>query len=429
MLRRLAVAAIGACCALLPASGGQGGPAKAAIDDRMATFETVWQTVNDRYFDASFNGIDWRAVHDEFAPRVRAATSDAEVYTLLNQMLDRLGSSHFSIRAPETTGPDIDVNDASWGGGAGMTIRIVEGRPTITAVETGGAAALAGLAPGFLVTSIAGTDLSAIYRAELAVSSEPRARFAARRAAAALLGGMPGSPVDVAFLDSANAPHTAKLVRQGLIGRPMRYGDMPTVLVEVETRQLADGVGYLRFNTFLPQLVPELRMAVHELSGCRAIVVDLRGNSGGMATVAPAVASLFLSRPTSLGTMKLRNKEFGFPTFVQQSPYGGRVVVLVDEATASTSEIFAGSLQEMRRATVAGEHTLGAVLPAVIQKLPNGAVFQFAVADFRTPNGVMLEGRGVVPDLQISPRRADYAAGRDPALEAAVASLTGQKRN
>jgi len=80
----------------------------------------------------------------------------------------------------------------------------------------------------------------------------------------------------------------------------------------------------------------------------------------------------------------------------------------------------------MGRATVVGERTLGAVLPSVIEKLPNGAVFQYAVADFKTPNGVLLEGRGVVPDVVAAETRAAYLAGTDPALDAAVASIVSK---
>ena len=144
--------------------------------------------------------------------------------------------------------------------------------------------------------------------------------------------------------------------------------------------------------------------------------------------MAPAVAALFLEEETSLGTMKLRRGEIRFVTYRQQSPYGGPLVLLVDEASASTSEILAGALQEMGRASIVGEQTLGAVMPSVVEKLPNGAVFQYAVADFKTPKGVMLEGRGVRPDLVVAPRREDFLTGRDPTLEAALGHIGGHTR-
>jgi carboxyl-terminal processing protease len=121
--------------------------------------------------------------------------------------------------------------------------------------------------------------------------------------------------------------------------------------------------------------------------------------------------------------MKMRRGEIRFVTYPQPEVYTGPLVVLVDEGTASTSEIFAGALQESGRAVVVGEPSLGAVLPSVVEKLPNGAIFQYPVADFKTPKGVLLEGRGVKPDVDVLLVRADFLAGRDPALDAALAYL------
>jgi carboxyl-terminal processing protease len=95
----------------------------------------------------------------------------------------------------------------------------------------------------------------------------------------------------------------------------------------------------------------------------------------------------------------------------------------VDSGSASTSEIFAGGMQELGRAVVVGERTAGAALPSVIQKLPTGALFQYAIGDFKTPKGTLLEGRGVIPNQVVKLTRAGLLAGRDLSLEAAVSAL------
>jgi carboxyl-terminal processing protease len=176
----------------------------------------------------------------------------------------------------------------------------------------------------------------------------------------------------------------------------------------------------VRFNIFLPPLMGEIRSAVRSFEDAPAVVVDLRGNPGGVGAMAPAIAALFLPDASTLGTMKMRRGEVRFVTYKQPAPYAGLLVVLVDEASASTSEIFAGALQESGRAAVVGQPSLGAVLPSIIEKLPNGAIFQYAVADFKTPKGVLLEGRGVLPDVAVPLERAAFLAGRDPTLDAAL---------
>jgi carboxyl-terminal processing protease len=97
------------------------------------------------------------------------------------------------------------------------------------------------------------------------------------------------------------------------------------------------------------------------------------------------------------------------------------VAVLIDETSASASEVFAGGMQAIGRVRVFGSTSLGGVLPAVTDRLPNGDVLYHAIADFATPDGTVLEGRGVLPDEPVRPTRADLLAGRDPVLDAALA--------
>ena len=103
-----------------------------------------------------------------------------------------------------------------------------------------------------------------------------------------------------------------------------------------------------------------------------------------------------------------------------KTSYNGRVILLVDELSGSTSEVFAGGLQASGRAIVLGSRTAGAVLPSLLRVLPTGAALQHVIANFETPNGVVLEGRGVMPDIVVRLSRAGLLRGHDAALERAV---------
>ncbi|MDQ3685719.1 MAG: S41 family peptidase, partial [Acidobacteriota bacterium] len=98
----------------------------------------------------------------------------------------------------------------------------------------------------------------------------------------------------------------------------------------------------------------------------------------------------------------------------------GTVVILIDELSLSTSEIFASGMQEAGRAIVVGERSGGAALPSLFKKLPTGALLQHAIADFKTPQGAEIEGRGTVPDIEVKWNRRALLEGRDAQLDAAL---------
>jgi carboxyl-terminal processing protease len=204
------------------------------------------------------------------------------------------------------------------------------------------------------------------------------------------------------------------------------FGNFPPQYTEFETKRMANGagyIGYIRFNIFTAPVIEKLKAAISGFGDADGMIFDLRGNPGGLGGIATTIAGRICDRPGSLGVMKMRSGELKFAFFPQENRYAGPVAVLIDGMSASTSEVFSGGIQEIGRAVIVGERSAGAALPSFIQKLPTGALFQFAVADFRTPKGVLIEGRGVIPDVEARYDRASLLAGRDAQLEAAVEQI------
>jgi carboxyl-terminal processing protease len=163
-------------------------------------------------------------------------------------------------------------------------------------------------------------------------------------------------------------------------------------------------------------------------------VIDLRGNPGGIGGMANGLSGYLFDKEASLGKMQMRSGYQNFHVTPQKNAptpiFTGPLVILQDYGSASTSEVFAAGLQDLGRAFVIGERSAGAALPSFIEKLPTGGLFQYAVGDFKTSKGTLIEGRGVLPNLVAPPTRAALLAGRDLALEAALARITKlQKRS
>ena len=161
--------------------------------------------------------------------------------------------------------------------------------------------------------------------------------------------------------------------------------------------------------------------AIQDCAKCDGIVIDLRGNPGGIGAMAMGMAGFLVDKPNlRLGTMYMRGATLNFVINPREGAYSGPVAVLVDELSASTSEIFAGGLKDIGRARIFGTHTAGAALPSIFTRLPNGDGFQYAIANYISEGGKPLEANGVSPDMEVRLTREALLAGRDAVLDAAL---------
>jgi carboxyl-terminal processing protease len=196
-------------------------------------------------------------------------------------------------------------------------------------------------------------------------------------------------------------------------------------------------VGVIAFNIWLPALGAELERAVDSVRTCDGIVIDLRGNPGGLGAMVMGFGGYFMDTTRSLGTMRTRQVALNFvinprssrPDGRMVSPFRGPLAILVDPMSASTSEIFAAGMQRIGRARVFGEASAAAALPALMERLPSGDVFVHAVADFTDPAGRRIEGAGAVPDEIVPLTVADLRAGKDAPLDAAVRWITSERKS
>ncbi len=422
MILMLLVCAATAFVAL--AQSGSGAPGAEARDPRRESFEIVWRTVKEKHFDPTLGGVDWDAARRKYEPRAASVKNDGELHRLLNEMLGELRQSHFAVIPPEAMLEDGSLGATT--GGIGIDLRVVDDLAIITRVAPGSAAARAGLRPGFVVKKIDGVatdELRKEIAARLGQRDLPASfkRYVVAQVWLRRIGGRPGAPVKLQYLDERDQTREATIEREKLAGELSQpFGYLPPVRTEFETKRLVGGLGYMRFNAFMMPVMEKVRAALREFKDAPGIVFDLRGNGGGLGGLAQGIAGWLATRPASLGTTRMRTGQMKLAVFPQASPYAGPVAVLIDGGSGSTTEIFAAGLQELRRAVIVGEPSAGMVLPSTFEKLPTGALFQYAHADFRTPSGVLIEGRGVAPDIEIKHNRASLLAGGDAQLDAAI---------
>jgi carboxyl-terminal processing protease len=403
----------------------------------VATFDSAWSIINRTYYDSTFRGIDWPGVRSELRPRAAASRTVVELRATIRAMLARMGESHFGLIPAEiaraTAGDDEDESASGEPGDVGIEVRIVEGAPVAWRVDSTGPAYAAGVRPGWIIEAVEGFSVRPAVAAALALP-DPRDRKEAFRLAGARLlqrlDGDPGTTVSADFLDGSGRKTSLAITRRREPGEIARFGNLPPLNVRLtRTRVPSPGgcVGYVSFNIWLTPISAAFDSTMHELADCRGIVLDLRGNPGGIAGMSMGIGGYFVDTIVPLGMLKTRSNELRLVTNPRRVSFSGRPVrvydrplaILVDGESVSTSEIFAAGLQYLRRARVFGDTTSGQALPALMRRLPNDDVLMHVFSDYTLPDGTRLEVRGVIPD-QVEPvTRGDLLLGRDAALLAA----------
>ncbi len=202
----------------------------------------------------------------------------------------------------------------------------------------------------------------------------------------------------------------------------VRFGNLPEMRVSFHSRILNDGPGYIKFNEFLDpaSIMPKFEAALKSFANTPGVILDLRGNPGGIGIMAAGIAGFFIDRPgLKLGEMKTRENTMNFVIFPRPETYSGPLAILVDGGSASTAEILSQGLQDLKRARVFGVPSAAAALPSDIIRLPNGDRFQYAEASYTSVGGKVIEGSGVTPDVIVRQTIEATQSGRDLVIEAA----------
>lgn len=397
----------------------------------IATFDEIWQTVQDTFYDPTFGGLDWNAVKAELRPKVEAATSAEAARQIDREMLARLKRSHFGLitSAPSGALPGPAM--------APIDVRIIPEGVVVVDVQLGGLGGL-DVHPGDLVTSIDAQPVANLVSA--AEGATPRARqLDAWRRVFSALHGAAGSMADIELRTPAGTVSRAKLERRIESGQAVNVGNLPPLYVRTNARvditPNKKKVGVISFNLWMTAVAGPFETAIDTYRLHDGLVIDLRGNPGGLADMIRGIAGQFVSNRDLLGQMHMRQATLEFrvnPRFSTSDgrrvvPFAGPVAILVDELTASASECFTGGLQSLGRVRVFGRQTMGQALPAATRQLSNGDVLLYAVGDFITSTGRSLEGEGVIPDESVPLRIEDLSKGKDATLAAAFAWIDRAK--
>lgn len=387
----------------------------------VASFDEVWSRVDTTHYEPTRlsggeSDVDWAAVKKAIRPKAERAATMFQARAAIDEMVGHLGETHFALLPVE--GVDLDPRTRP-NGAVGITLRIIGGKAVVWRVERDSPASRAGVQPGWVLKSVNRADIEPMTR----TGPQPTTRAVARaqRRAQDALATLPKKRITATFIDAIGHGHDIRLTAVPITDTT-RLGDLPPMSLRIDSATLTGGVGYFSLSSFLdpPRVMPAFDAFLHKHANAPGIILDLRGNPGGISGMASGIAGYFIDREgASLGTMITRDDKLPFTINPRLPGYRGKVAILVDGQSESTSEILAAGLQDLGRARIFGQPTGGAALSSTVTTLSNGDRFQYAVADFARVNGKRIEGVGVMPDVLVPLTRSSLLANLDKPLEAA----------
>ena len=392
----------------------------ATREGRLAVFDDVWSTINQRYYDRNFQGLDWQAQRATYRDLAANADSSQELYSLLRRMIASLDDSHTRIFAPEERFDWWRPRFVT----IGASVTEIDGVPVVVNVEPGSVAHRAGIRPGDLIESVNGSPALDIIERRLGNPIAASTGVSRMRAFSSIFDGAASSSVEVGW-----RTRDGKLKK----ARFQRYWQQRELGVRMHMK---DRVAIVNMDVFTRRVAEVLTTALRkDLREARALILDFRTNGGGDAEAMIDVASAFLASGLNMGqftdrfgysySITTRTKSPFIPQVIQQTQVP--VIILAGARTSSAAEIFIAAFKSAGRARVIGNQTCGCVL-AIRHRhtLPDGGILDVSEMDYQTANWNRLEKRGVQPDIAVPVDRADLYAKRDRAMELAMAEL---KRN
>ena len=407
-----------------PTAVGSTAEAEPVLPKELASFDYVWNSIDATHWDPEKVGASWDAVRDELRPKIIAAKTEAEARDILQDLISRLGQSHFVISG-HASGREVDIGGS---GTLGIEVRLIDDAVVVWRVAKESAAASKGITTGMIVDSVNGKawkDVLATFRKT--AGDKAHGSYELLNTASLFVRGAVGSKAKLGLIDGKGVATEVEATWVKASGTTANFGLLEDIPVEYESSDLSKSIGYIRLSIFFDPVtvLKRFKADIARFSGKEGLVFDLRGNPGGIGGMAMGLGGLLVTKHGSkLGTMISRDSKLDFVLNPQPGAFTGKIAILVDGQCASTCEILAAGLEDVERATVFGTRTAGAALPSQIESLPNGALFQHATANYVSASGRVLEHDGLTPTQVVPLTRKSLLDGADSQLAAAVAWIS-----
>ncbi len=336
--------------------------------------DEVWQIVNSEFVDRDFNHTDWLKTREELLSR--NYSNNQEAYNAIRDSLKKLGDKYTRFLDPEAFS-DLTSQTSGELSGVGVRIEIDKNTGVLTVVDAvpKSPAEVAGLKSGDQITKI---------------NDQSTALMSLEQASEAMRGEI-GTEIVLEISRVQNKPFPVTLTRAQI--------ELPSLSYSVKEE---DGLrlGYIKLDEFTAHAAEQMQKAIEEMSQDKisAFVLDLRGNPGGLLFASVDIARMWMPTGLIVRTVDRKGGDREFSannTALTDLP----LVVLVDENSASASEILTGALKDNKRATIVGTTTFGKGVVQSLHSLSDGSGLAVTMSRYYPPSGINIDHKGITPNI------------------------------
>ncbi|MCR4881902.1 MAG: S41 family peptidase [bacterium] len=357
-------------------------------------FVESWIDVREESFTTNLDKQDWYYWKDRYLDKLQ---TKEDAYVAIETMLLSLDDPYTRFLTPEEV-EEQNMDIAAELSGIGVVIGNTDGKITIEDTIENSPAAKSGLKFGDIIVKIDGNSVSG---------------YDLKRVAG-LIRGKKGTAVELLILRN-NQSITKKIVRDTI------------KIKSVTFKELDKDIAYIKLSTFMSQTASaEFAEALTKALKYKALVIDLRGNNGGLLQNAAYISNMLLKEGNIVSIHKKNNKTETIKVQHIGADFDKPIVVLTNGMSASAGEIFAAALQENGRASLVGEKTYGKGLIQRIVPLPLNTAMNVTIAKYLTPQGHDINKNGIQPDYEVKLTADDIKAGVDTQLNKAIEILKAE---
>lgn len=359
-------------------------------------FDNVWLTIRNNYYDPSLNHQSWARWKEHYRGKIR---TDEDAKVAIDSMLASLDDPYSKyMDKSEYTEQNTSIDSKITG--IGVNIASVSGKVQIINVMDGTPAQASNLQAGDVILDINGKDVKGLSLSDVAN----------------LVRGPENTLVNITILRN----------KDKFLKKVMRK----EIKIKTVKSSLDKNIGYIQISSFLGTSTPnEFIEAVEKTKDAKALILDLRGNTGGLLPNAVFIANLFITDGNLVSIVGRDNYRFDIKAEDIEFEIDKPMIVLVDGASASASEILSGALKDYKKAKLLGTRTFGKGMVQKIVPLPNETGLNLTIAKYLTPSGADINKKGITPDIEVKVTMDDVKNRHDVQLETAKTILSEMIQN